>query len=99
MTGKFKDLEDMHSAWKALLTRIGPHGREFAIFSRTRGAQEKYFHARVRGQHIVVGRARTHAETANISGERTIDFAQFCCVAKRYLQYVWEEGHSPHYKG
>lgn len=86
--GKPKDLGDIPASWKKLLYKVGSEGDDFIIFSIVLRTEIKYFHARVKGQYIVVDRARKHLETAQINEERTIDFNQFGCVAHLYNEYV-----------
>jgi hypothetical protein len=86
--GKPKDFGDIQGAWKTLLEKIGPAGDDFVIFSVNLRKKIKYFHARVDGDHIVVDRAKEHIETAQITGERRINFNQFSCVAQLYNEYV-----------
>ena len=86
--GKPKDFGKINDAWKTLLEKIGLDGNDFMIFSIRRRKEIKYFHAKVDGQYIVVDRAKDHVETAQINGERRIDFNQFRCVAQLYNKYV-----------
>lgn len=88
VTGKPKSFVDMYNTWKMLLEKIAPDGNDFVNFSIRRRKEIKYFHAEVDGQYIVVDRAEEHVETAQINGERRIDFNQFRCVAHFYNKYV-----------
>lgn len=88
VTLKPKKFGDPNTDWKKLLDKIGPAGDDFKIISIIQRTEQKWFHARVEGEYIIIERAKNHMETAKINGTRRINFNQFQCVAQLYNEYA-----------
>ena len=83
-----KDFGDIKSSWENLLKKVDFDEEDFQFYSIKPRKEIKYFHAKVENQYIVIDRATKHSETAELNGERRIDFKQFKCVAPLYNQYI-----------
>ena len=83
-----KNLDDIHSAWNSICTKLGTGGKDLHTLSNRPGAEQRWFHASVSRDCVFIERAGDPSKNSKISGIYPIRYQEFALLAPYYNDYA-----------